>query len=265
MHSNKTPEILTTKAAFGEACAGLSNNETAIRFNHDIPGQQKIVDALKDMGLTKFVNLTSKSNEGTIALSLYAGDGIVVKIIPQTYLNNTDAIHHLPAISTQDVKTDNYEYAIKTYPWVEQGYVTDNSVETLRDTLETLGLKFIDGDDTAQNIHRMPDQNGTFVGIDSSMYHAIKGRPDISEEQYSAWHEYVHTLFPIYPQGSVPAQTDNTDFSFFSIHDKEAKLIGFDSSLDDPIIRTQEPEPKKTFWRSMFSSSNDDNTHPAPF
>jgi hypothetical protein len=191
------------------------------------PDEQAILDinrVLREMGQTQFITLARKSTDAMISVPLYAGNGIVIKIIPKGYssLSHTD-FFKLPPISVDSVEGKREEFLIKTYPWLSPRGVTQRNVEDMRTMLTAVGLKFNEQDDQPRNIHRLPDKNGTLTSIDEDIYHGDISHPELSE----AWVDYVHSVFPIYQQRRVPPQNDQTDFSFVSIHDRRAEQYTF--------------------------------------
>lgn len=250
-------------AALDHACSGLTLNDVVKKMVHDHESQPAIIDALKDMGIRRLVNLTNKSSEAMMALSFYAGDGIVAKIIPADSFDKSDPIYSMPPIEATKVTTDNREYIVATYPWIPSGNVAQQDVEDLREILRNQGMDFQLNDDSPKNVHRIPDQNGTLAGIDSNMYEDARNGNATSPELKQAWREYVEELYPIYKSGIIPSQTENTSFEFASIHNEKAKFAGFDANVEDPILKVPEPKPaKKSFW--SFLSGSGDGDAPAP-
>lgn len=251
-------------AALDHACEGLTLNDVVKKMEYDHKAQPAIINALKDMGIRRLVSLTNKSSEAMMALSFYAGDGIVAKIIPADSFDKSDPIYSMPPIEETKITTDSREYIVATYPWIPRGNVAQQDVENLRKTLRNKGIDFQLNDDSPKNVHRIPDKNGTLVGIDSNMYENARNGQTINSELKQAWRDYVEEIYPIYKSGITPAQTQNTNFEFVSIHNENTKFAGFDADLDDPIIPMSEPKPThKSFW-SFLSRSNDSDTPDTP-
>ncbi|PCI57069.1 MAG: hypothetical protein COB36_02020 [Alphaproteobacteria bacterium] len=260
---SKHGNIRSIWAALDHACAGLTLNDAVKKIVHDHEAQPAIISTLKDIGINRLGNLTKKSNEAMIALSFYAGDGIVAKIIPADYFDKSDPIYNMPPITSTRVETDSREYIVATYPWIDPGGVTKDEIEELREILKNHGMDFSKNDDDPKNVHRMPDQNGTLVGIDSNMYEDARNGNTPSPEIKQAWREYIEELYPIYKSGIIPAQTQDTNFEFVSIHNENPVFTGFDANLEDPVIKVPEPKPaKKSFW--SFLSGSDSEDAPAP-
>lgn len=237
--------------SFSLADMELSYNATVHQLRGNFNAQRAIASHLNDMGLTRFVNLTHKTDDSRIALAMYAGDGIVVKVIPTNYMGAPNAIYHLPSITKNLVTSGDESFYVKTYPWVAGGYVSENDIAKFKkEQLEPVGMSITDGDDTTRNIHRMPDKKGTMVGIDSAMFRVTPGA--ISSELEKQWHRYVHTLFPIYDEASVRPQTRETDFSYLSLHDREVGNSAWFDSQRGEIAFTERPAPHDGSLRQIF-------------
>ncbi|PCK00489.1 MAG: hypothetical protein COA45_01535 [Zetaproteobacteria bacterium] len=251
-------------AALDHACAGLKLNDVVKKMEYDHQAQPAIINELKNMGITRLVNLTQKSDQAMIALSFYAGDGIIAKIIPRDYFDDSDPIYSMPPITSTKIETDDREYIVATYPWIAPGGVTQSEIEELKETLKNQGMRFSENDDNPKNVHRMPDKNGTLVGIDSSMYQSTYKGKTQSPEIKQAWREYIEDIFPIYKTGIIKPQTESTSFNYISIHNSQMTVAGFDADLDNPIIPMPEPKPaKKSFWNFLSRSNDGDPDAPA--
>ncbi len=244
--------------AFDEARKILGHNQTARRLeghpDDDNPWiyhdpQQKVIKALAEMGQTRFINLARSYQDSRVALALYAGNGIVAKIIPADHLPTSRAIYYLPAIKRIDVQTERQKFKIKFYPWVSGRDVDEKSVERLGAKIADLGLSFTEGDGHPRNVHCLPDGRRTLVGIDSYMYRGTVEDLTLID----AWHAYIHELFPIYKTGEIPPQTKDTDFSFFSIHDPNTDLWNFDHREPNPVSRTAGASAKEDILRDLGS------------
>lgn len=210
---------------FDRVRQSMTLNESVYRLERDEQALVKIFQALKDMGQTRFVPLAKKSADAMVSVPLYAGDGLVIKVIPKDYSDHsTSQLFKLPPITVQEVEGKNSEFFIKTYPWISPRGVTQESIEKLRQVLGGLGLIFNDKDDQPRNIHRLPDRNGTLISIDEDIYHGRLTKPELSE----AWQAYVHSIFPVYASAAIKPQSENTDYSFVSIHDRQAERASFD-------------------------------------
>lgn len=233
--------------AFDLARREIPENVTCRRLDRDPEMQGAIARALKDMGITNLVNLAHSYEESRIALAFYAGDGLVVKVIPDDYLGAPEVIMHLPAITQQKVELEDSDkpFWIKTYPWVPPGQVTHGEIEKMRETLSKLGLSFEEGDDKARNIHRLPNADGTLIGIDSSMFQYNKANGAIPQSLKDQWHQFIHKLYPTYNDEHKLRQTETTNFDFVSLHDRAAVNEVFHPFPDEEEALT-EPAQEKT-------------------
>lgn len=106
------------------------------------------------------------------------------------------------------------------------------------EALDDVNLRLRPDDAFPRNVHRMPDKIGTLVGVDSNMYVKKSHNLGVPTHLVEAWNKYIHEMYPIYDLGEVPAQTQDTDFSFHSIHNRDTNIIGFDHRLENPIVRS---------------------------
>ncbi len=254
---SKTPLIASD--AFYRATQEMMFNETAFNIKHDPQAVPAIADELRRMGQRRFINMTSGTQDARVSLVLYAGDGIVTKIMPDSY-SGTEHPYQLPAITSSLVETEDRQYRINTYPYVPSRGETKADVEEYREIMGELGLKIHEGDDTTRNLRRLPDNDGTLVGIDADMFSTMRGGLQFDDELQQAWFDYLAELYPMYEHG-IPRQTSETSFAIMSPHDRNAKLLGFDHTCEDPIIRLHENAPKaeqsggRSFW-SYFGIHN---------
>jgi len=244
--------------AFEYARAGMGYNRTTTQLEIDQEGHDVIVQKLRDMGQTRFINLTHRYIDATMSLALYAGDGIVSKVIPANFYDYSEPIHSMPPITSEKITAGDYNYMIETYPLLSSGGVDKDDVERLRVIMNRVGIDFSPKDDTPRNVHVLPDKNRTLTGIDADMFRKINNGKSLSAKLRESWKEYVHALYPVYQTGISP-QTDDTNFDFISIHDKSTDLVEFDITKDDPIIRganVQIKPGKGSFWRTFLSTSS---------
>lgn len=213
----------------------MSLNDTVRRLESDPDAVMLLKKAISEqMGQDKFINLTSSSKQAMTAIALYAGDGIVTKIIPKSALAmSKDVIYHLPAITTINVSTDKNEFVVKTYPYVDPSNVTQDQVNEFGEMLSAFGMKFNNGDGMPKNVHRLPDADKTFIGIDSNMYSYGEEGSLITDEVRQAWMDYIYELYPIYENREIPEQNENTNFDFISLHDPSVAEHSFDTELLD--------------------------------
>jgi len=248
---NTRNTIRPTVHALEYACASLGQNVVSSRLERSIEDIRAIAKKIKDMGQSRHINLTHRYDEGKIVIALYAGDGIVTKIIPPDFFDETEPVMSMPAITSELVDTGKNEYLINTYPWLAPSPVTSETVITLQNDLDQLGMNYIDGDNHPRNIHIMPDRMGTLVGIDSDMYRVDRDGPASTQDMQRMWREYVESMFPVYKVGYVPRQTDDTDMNFISAHDPDTGIVTFDPAQDNPVIYHEDtPDQKQIISRS---------------
>ncbi len=226
-------EPLSFLHVFSQAHSSNPMNATISRLARSEDDIIAVHRALKTMGQSKFINLSRSFPVSATVLALYAGDGIVAKVIGERELSHVnDVVYHVPSIKKEVVEGREERFHIRLYPWVNPSDVTQDMVGTFQGMmLNRYGLGFNAGDAYPKNVHRLPDQTGTFVGIDSHMYHEAQNGMSISPETLAAWHAYMHTLYPIYEIGDVPDQTADTNFGPVSLHNPKAGLISFDEFM----------------------------------
>ncbi len=224
------------------ACAAMPLNETARMLESDHEAHFKIGAKLRELGQHRFVSLTRKSSESMQSLALYSGDGYVLKISRDGFCDEDPYV--LPAISEHLVTTEKNNYSIKSYPYMADSKVTFADVEIMRGKLADIGLAFTSQDDRPRNIRRLPDKDGTLVGIDMQMTRPIRCEQEKQEERQrlsSLWHEYVTDLYPVYLEGKIPEQTSATSFNFMSVHNKEQSgQFSFENKIHPPALITPE-------------------------
>ncbi len=265
MSNSSKNEVKTIPFALDYARAALGQNTVAQRMSQDWKASGLIATKLRDMGQTHAINLTHKYSDAAISLALYSGDGIVTKIIPGDFFDRDNPIHTLPPVTLDSVESDERQYIIATYPFVRGGGVKQDDIEELRTVMNAHGLSFTRGDDRPANVHRMPDQMGTLVGIDADMFLGTK-TPD-HEAARAQWQTYLEGMYPsLYVDRNLPLHSEDTDFRFISIHDPNTKIIGFDTNREDMIVmREEEPEREHgSFWGSFLSPFRRKSDGPKP-
>lgn len=222
--------------AFNATMASIPQNVSCRRLDGDHDALAKTVRYIaRELGQKKLIPLSKTFIQSATAMAFYAGDGIVVKVIPRDYLGQPDVFMHLPALTQETIKTDDNEFVIKTYPYIPPGKVNRNDIEHMRKTLQKYGLNFDKGDDQAKNVHRLPNKDRTMIGIDSSMFtdDSRLNRQNVPDKLVNDWHDFIHTLYPIYAEvektGQIPKQHDGTNFKMVSIHDKKSESLTFEA------------------------------------
>lgn len=235
-------EPLSFLNVFSQAHSSNPMNATISRLGRSEQDVINVHRALRSMGQGRFINLSRSFPVSATVLALYAGDGIVAKVIGERELSHVnDVIYHIPAIKKDIVEGQEERYHIRLYPWINPGNVSQDRVNGFAGMLQQrYGLGFNPGDAYPKNVHTLPDRTGTLVGIDSHMYHVVKTGMTISDRELSAWHSYMHSLFPIYDVGDVAPQNDNTSFEAVSLHNRASGLI----SYDDYLANWQNPAPE---------------------
>ncbi len=243
--------------ALDHSIVALKPNQTAL--DSDPKLYSDVLASLKGMGFTRLQNLTSKYTEGAVALSFYAGDGIVLKIIPKRMYEPKLYPLNIHPITSEIIPGDDNEYLINTYPWVPPAKVEYGMsvVESLREKINIAGLGFQRDDDHPRNISMIPDAKGTLVGIDSDMYKEIASiDSELKAKLDRAWLRYLEEIYPVYRMRFLPAQTSDTSFDRFSIHDENSRVQGFDLNLADPVIVdnkiTVDNKRQDSFFNKIF-------------
>lgn len=251
LDESKNPQsfLKTASWAFG----ALPLNGTVRVLENDFEAQLKIAQKLKDLGQSNFIILARKCLDAMETLPLYAGDGVVFKVFPEKRKSQVrEHIFTLPAITEDIVESDKDSYVIQSFPYVPKGGVKQEDIELLRQELENVGLEFTSNDGNERNIHRLPDSDGTLVGIDPDMVAYVFGNKSHEERAIldRQWKQYIRDLYPIYNVGAVPRQTENTNFDFISVHDPmKSRKMSFWSRLEEPnlaiddvVLSKQSPE-----------------------
>lgn len=214
--------------AFGEAAAMLPLNSTVRFLDANSQALLTIRSALKGMGQTHFINLARSSAQSMESLALYAGDGIVTKIMPYNYTDLTEqTIHHVPSITQKVVEVPDARFVIKTYPFVQDSDLGKADVDFILARLQPLGVHINPGDAHVRNFRRLPDADKTIVGIDADMYHRSSDSGQVSSVMLSDWRKHVEKVFPIYLATEFPVQGEYTDFSLRSVSSPDAKKMSF--------------------------------------
>jgi hypothetical protein len=218
---------------FSEANATNPLNATIAKLGTSESDLLMVRSALREFGQERFVNLSRSYPLSASVLSMYAGNGIVAKVIEESVLSRTNnVIYHLPAIKQKRLEGKDGCYQIKLYPWISPEGVDQEAVDRFAKHIAQYGMMMNKGDALPKNVHRLPDQKGSFVGIDSDMYHELPQGLTIPDGLVSAWHKYLHILYPIYLTQNVPNQTDSANFSFISLHNPSTGLVSFEDFVN---------------------------------
>lgn len=269
--TNQRP-IRSIHGAFDHACASLGNvyagmgeNEVTLRLNRDLKARDALVRAMSDMGLNKLINLTTCYDDARISLVFYAGDGVVAKVIPQNYFDDSNPIHSLPPVTMQKIDAGEFTgqgFIIATYPYLTDAYIPESRFKQHEAYMNEFGLTADKNETDIRNFRLLTDAAGTITTIDAQVYMSAHNGNTLPQKTRDAWREYLSLMYPMYKSGVIPAQSDKTDFSFRSFHDRTVNLQGFDARRPDPIITAPQANKKKDagFWNFLFPKDDD----PAP-
>ena len=203
------------------ACMENPRNEAITRMERDQPAVRRISEYITgELGQRLLINLSTSYDRSRIALAMYAGDGLVVKINPVDYSDKLGSVPLLlPSISRRRIEGNVGDFIVKTYPWLRPSSVSRSEIEAMKGRIARYGLRFNEGDDKPSNIHHLPDAGGTLVGIDSDMFGLLPGE-QLGDGDVNQWLEVIKNLFPIYRNGGeIPKQTEKTLFDFVSMCD----------------------------------------------
>lgn len=264
-------QIRSTQAAFDHACIvlgsvehGWGENEVTRRLNRDFKLRDAVVGAFYDMGQTRLINLTHSYDEARISLAFHAGNGKVIKVIPQDFFDDSNPVHSLPPISCQKIDSGwsmNNGVLVASFPYKPDSYLSQQEIEGHEIYMNEGGLTTPKDDRDARNFREMGDKLRTKITIDSHIYQSAHNGKNLPQKYRDAWREYLAAFHPEYKDGAIKSQTEQTDFSFRSYHDRNTSIAGFDFRRTDPIILdTPKPKPKKNFFSFLFPSDDD----PAP-
>jgi hypothetical protein len=189
-------------------------NATVARLRNDVEMQIELSRELKNMGLTKFINLVHERDQARVAMALYAGDGIVAKITPENYrAPNGFTTYVIPPIAQKRVKLDGDDhpgnFIIETYPFVSQRGIGIAHVTEMKGLLNEAGYEFLPQDDRPHNIARLLDNS--LAILDG---HATKPKNGaINEVTRKEWDNKIYTMYHwLYDDKRIHPQTEKTSF-----------------------------------------------------
>jgi hypothetical protein len=146
----------------------------------------------------QFIPLVTTASEANVAIALYAGDGIVMKITKSTEFHGTrgaipGAYTALPYVLPPITSTNIGEYTVEMFPWVNTFNITDRDVETLSHDLAKYNLAFHPKDAKPNNIGKLPD--GSLVVLDGDAV-GIKDRTKpVPTYAINQWLDKVYSQF----------------------------------------------------------------------
>lgn len=116
----------------------------------------KIGQFLKDkLNAKDFILLSTSFDKSSIAVALYAGDGIVVKITEKSYHEKRIRPHGVPPVYAHEIGN----FQISVFPWVNTENITSADVESLSHIMAKDKLEFIKGDGRPDNVGKLQDGN----------------------------------------------------------------------------------------------------------
>ncbi len=247
--------------AFRNAADEMVFNEVTNWIKYDPQAHDALSAALREMGQTRFINMTSGMMDARVSLVLYAGNGNVVKIMPDSFMGE-ELLFQMPPVKERKVPTEDRNYVIRTYPWIaEHKPCTQEDVEIMRKDIGILGMEFIPGDDTPRNLRRLPDAEGTRVSVDADTFGISRDGLNYGPELIANWREYLAELFPVYRAGEIPRQTADTNFEYVMNYNRESKLSRFDPLAPSPIVHLAADgaptSPKRSFWEIITRLHHD--------
>lgn len=257
--SKRVPVIASE--AFYRATYESMFNATANSLKIDHQAVVALQEELRNMGQTRFLNMTCGIEDSRESLVLYAGDGNVIKIQP-TSIQGGDFIYQIPPISQRIVHTDLQSYSIETFPFITSRGETIEDVKTLQHNAQILGLNIHDGDDTPRNMRKLPDGMGTITSLDRNTFSVARSGLNYGPETLQAWHNYLAQLFPIYKIGEIPKQTPDTNFAYIMNYDHNHHIQCFDPLSQNPITYAHDDKStsntKRSFWSFFISEPGHD-------
>ena len=209
--SNITVEALH-KASFREPAVIDHDHNFGIEFQNMLAAQQgmdrqgkllsAIGDELEKYNAHRFIPLVTTASEANVAIALYAGEGIVIKITKSTEFSGTrgaisGAYTALPYVLPPITSTNIGEYTVEMFPWVNTFNITDKDVETLRVDLAKYNMAFHPKDAKPNNIGILPD--GSLVVLDGDAVGVKDPTKPIPTYAINQWLDKVYSEFgPLY-------------------------------------------------------------------
>lgn len=268
--SNITVESLH-RSSFREPAVIEHEHNFGMEFQSMVAAQQgmgrqeKLLTAiaaeLEKYNAHHFIPLVTTASEANVAIALYAGDGIVMKITKSTEFSGTrgsipGAYTALPYVLPPITSTNIGEYTVEMFPWVNTFNITDKDVETLRDDLAKYNLAFHPKDAKPNNIGKMPD--GSLVVLDGDAVGIKDSSKPVPTYAINQWQDKVYSDFgPLY-RAKDPATliSNKPDFSLsFSPLVKSSKpaMKQVDSAQDIASIPPGDIKPSVRRGFSWFN------------
>ncbi len=255
MHINHFSDELQALVAASQAAG-----KTASTIN-DLQGEMQRLNA------HRFLPLVSCANEANVAIALYAGDGIVMKITKSSELKNSNPENGnykpTPGVLPPITRTEIDGYMVEMFPWVNTFDISNKDVEKMEAFLGRHGLAFNFKDAKTNNIGRMPD--GTLVVLDGDAVHAIDARKPPAAHATEQWMHKVHEQFgPLYHAPDPAKLISNApDFSLsfsplLELHKPKMHAVTSEQNITTVARKDVKPASRSFFsWLSLGQGAKD--------
>lgn len=197
---------------FGRVSMQIPDNRT-VRALANAFDQMKVAKALRDFGQDRFINLVEGPQaQGAIAITMYAGDGVVTKVTDAGYVGNTMLPFVVPAFASAHVPLElGPGVVIQNFPYLSRS-ATQEHVDLLKGQMKPLGLYFAEQDDRPDNLRLLPDSTPASVDGDAIR---VQWNANMAALQpvAKAWQDKIKAIYPVlYAEGFRFQQRDFTDF-----------------------------------------------------
>ncbi|MBP7252529.1 MAG: hypothetical protein KBA75_03480 [Alphaproteobacteria bacterium] len=226
---------------FGRVSMQIPGNRTVMALANAFD-QMKVAKALSAFGQERFINLVEGPNaQGAIAVTLYAGDGIVTKVTDAGYVGNTMLPFVVPAFASVHVPMElGPGVVIQSFPYLPRP-ADQQHIEQMRAQMRPLGLYFAEQDDRPDNARLLVDNTPASVDGD-----AIRVQWDanaaVLQPAAKAWHEKFKKIYPVlYAEGFRFQQQSFTDFR---LADPPSMVV--------PAHRKETKEKPRSRWFGFF-------------
>lgn len=154
----------------------------------------------------KYIPLTKNVRQSSIAIAVYAGDGLVAKVTNTTYLTPFRPLSGmattLPRVLAPIITRKVDDYYIEIFPWIDQSKVSYDDVSVLSNELLDMGLAFCNGDARVDNVGRLPD--GTLTVLDGNAVQIVEFQNEDSKREFEdtvnlrqmRWYRKLDKNFP---------------------------------------------------------------------
>lgn len=229
---------------FGRVSMQIPHNRTVLALQNSFD-QLKVTRALNEMGQYRFINLVEGATEqGDIAVTLYAGDGIVTKVTDAAYAGRSQHLPLVvPAFQTKLVEMElGSGFLIESFPYLSRR-ATEEDVRLVGRELTARGARFAREDDRPNNLRLAADGNPAIVDAG-----AVEILPETSTASLAtatkAWHAQFKRNYPvIYNPDYVFRQSDVTNF----------RLIDPPSTVYPLKTAAAEKPAAKRYWFGFFN------------